>query len=193
FAQVKARHVGHLDHCGARGGPELLASQAFVDGPFDLFDAWAAPGHGCSSNPRRQQIARGQALFNATNPSGRSCRGCHNAANNGSNVSGALFDVGASDADKREPGMPLYTLMLTSTGEIKQTTDPGRAAAGTGTWATLNRFKVPSMRGVAARAPYFHNGVAKTLLDVVRHYEEKLGFVFTPEEEEDMVAFLNAL
>jgi len=193
FAQLIAHRAGRLDKCGGRGGPELLASQPFVDAPFDLFDAWAAPSHGCGSSPHRRQIARGQALFNATNPGGGSCRGCHNAANNGSNVNGTLFDIGASDADKREPGMPLYTLLRTSTGEIKQTTDPGRAAAGTGTWATLNRFKVPSMRGLAARAPYFHNGIAKTLLDVVKHYEEKLGFVYTPQEEEDLVAFLNAL
>ncbi len=201
FAQLTAHGAGRLDRCGGRGGPELLASQAFVNGPFDLFDAWAegaegggrGGGHGCSSNPHRRQIARGQALFNATNANGRSCRGCHNAANNGSNVNGTLFDIGASDADKREPGMPLFTIRNNSTGEIKQTTDPGRGGAGTGTWASVNRFKVPSLRGVAARAPYFHNGVAKTLRDVVVHYEEKLGFVYTPEEEADLVAFMNAL
>jgi cytochrome c peroxidase len=196
FAQLVANGAGRLDACGARGGPQRLAGQAFVNARFDLFDAWggATPGPpGCSVNPFRAQIARGQALFNAANPGGRSCRGCHNAANNGSSVSGALFDIGASDADKREPGMPLYTLVRTSTGEMKQTTDPGRAGAGAGTWDTLNRFKVPSLRGVAARAPYFHNGIAKTLLDVVHHYEQKLGFVFTPQEEADLVAFMNAL
>jgi cytochrome c peroxidase len=196
FAQLAAQGAGRLDACGGRGGPELLAGQTFVNGRFDLFDAWegAPPAQpGCPTNPQRQQIARGQQLFNATNPGGGSCRGCHNAANNGSNVNGTLFDIGASDADKRAAGMPLYTLMRTSTGEIKQTTDPGRAGAGAGTWATLNRFKVPSLRGLAARAPYFHNGIAKTLLDVVRHYEEKLGFVFTPQEEADLVAFMNAL
>ena len=195
FAQLTAHGAGRLDACGGRGGPELLASQLFVNAPFNLFDAWTQnPSvQGCSSNPFRQQIARGQALFNATNPDGRSCRGCHNAANNGSNVNGTLFDIGASDADKREPGMPLYTLTRNATGEIKQTTDPGRAGTGAGTWATLNRFKVPSLRGLAARAPYFHNGIAKSLLDVVRHYEQKLGFIYTPEEEQDLVAFLNAL
>jgi cytochrome c peroxidase len=196
FAQLVARGAGRLDACGGRGGPELLAGQTFVAARFDLFDAWdgATPSlPGCPTNPRRRQIARGQQLFNATNAGGGSCRGCHNAANNGSNVNGTLFDIGASDADKRAPGMPLYTLMRTSTGEMKQTTDPGRAAAGAGAWTTLNRFKVPSLRGLAARAPYFHNGIAKTLLDVVRHYEEKLGFVFTPQEEADLVAFMNAL
>jgi hypothetical protein len=200
FAQLVADGAGRLDQCGARGGPERLSSQAFVNARFDLFDAWGGgpapvPGvpPGCGVDPHRAQIGRGQKLFNATNAGGGSCRGCHNAANNGSNVNGTLFDIGASDADKRASGMPLYTLVRTSTGEIRQTTDPGRAAAGSGTWSTLNRFKVPSLRGVAARAPYFHNGIAKTLLDVVHHYEEKLGFVFTPEEEQDLVAFMNAL
>lgn len=199
FAQLVAHGGGRLDKCGGRGGPQLLAGQAFVNGPFDLFDAWSqdsAEQNGCPTNPHRRQIARGQAIFNSTNANGRSCRGCHNAANNGSNVTGTLFDIGASDSDKREPGMPLYTLQrlpLTDPPEIKLTTDPGRAGAGSGTWASINRFKVPSMRGIAARAPYFHNGIAKTLLDVVRHYEQKLGFIYTPEEEADLVAFLNAL
>jgi hypothetical protein len=200
FAQLVAHGAGRLDQCGARGGPERLSSQAFVNARFDLFDAWGGspagvPGvpPGCGVDPHRARIGRGQRLFNDTNAGGGSCRGCHNAANNGSNVNGTLFDIGASDADKRAPGMPLYTLIRTSTGEIRQTTDPGRAGAGAGTWATLNRFKVPSLRGVAARAPYFHNGIAKTLLDVVHHYEEKLGFVFTAEEEQDLVAFMNAL
>jgi hypothetical protein len=197
FAQITAHGAGRLDKCGAKGGPEILSTQAFVNGPFNLFDAWApgasTAGPGCGNNPHRRAIARGQALFNAVNPGGGSCRGCHNAANNGSNVNGTLFDIGASDADVREPGMPLYTIVRTSTGQVKQTTDPGRGAAGAGTWASVNRFKVPSMRGVSARAPYFHNGIAKSLHDVVRHYEVKLGFVFTPQEEADLVAFMEAL
>jgi cytochrome c peroxidase len=46
---------------------------------------------------------------------------------------------------------------------------------------------------LAARAPYFHNAIAATLEDVVRHYENKLGFVFTDQERADLVAFLEAL
>jgi cytochrome c peroxidase len=63
----------------------------------------------------------------------------------------------------------------------------------TGAWADLNRFKTPSLRGLAARAPYFHNGVAEDLRDVVRTYETTLGFDFTSQEEDDLVAFLGAL
>ena len=57
----------------------------------------------------------------------------------------------------------------------------------------MDRFKVPSLRGLSARAPYFHNGIAATLNDVVLHYQQALGFVFTTQEREDLVAFLEAL
>lgn len=56
-----------------------------------------------------------------------------------------------------------------------------------------DRFKTPSLRGVAARPPYFHNGIAATLKDVVVHYEVALGFVFTEAERNDLVAFMEAL
>ena len=107
-------------------------------------------------------------------------------------MGGVLFDVGASAASRRLPGMPLYTVRNKTTLQTIQTTDPGRAGS-TGKWADLNRFKVPSMRGLAARAPYFHNGVAATLLDVIRLYEQVFGFDFSPSEESDLVAFMNAL
>jgi hypothetical protein len=196
FAQQAVWAAGRLDACGGRGGPVNLASQQEVEGRFDLYDAWInlAPGS-CTSkseDKKRAQIARGQELFNNQNPNGRSCSGCHNAANNGSHVRGALFDVGASRAEFRKPGMPLYTLRNRATLVERQTTDPGRAIR-TGRWADVDRFKTPSLRGISARAPYFHNGIAATLRDVVLHYETALGFVFTAEERDALVAFLEAL
>lgn len=196
FAQQYVVGAGLLTACGAKGGPEHLSSQPPVDGRFDLYDAWIGlvPGS-CTTvvaDRKRAQIARGQELFNSPNPGGGSCRGCHNAANNGSNVSGRLFDVGASRAEFREPDMPLYTVRNKATLEVRQTTDPGRALRS-GLWADMDRFKTPSLRGVAARAPYFHNGIAATLEEVVMHYEDALGFVFTPQERADLVAFMQAL
>jgi len=88
--------------------------------------------------------------------------------------------------------MPVYTFRNKTTGEIKAVTDPGRALI-TGRWKDIGRFKGPILRGLAARAPYFHNGTAATLEDVVRHYERRLGFVFTDQERADLVAFLEAL
>lgn len=49
------------------------------------------------------------------------------------------------------------------------------------------------MRALGARAPYFHNGSAGSLAEVVEFYEESLGFDFTDEEEADLVAFMSAL
>jgi cytochrome c peroxidase len=198
FAQQFVFGVGPLNSCGARGGPENLSAQTPINSRFNLFDAWIGliPG-ACSTHSadaKRAQIARGQELFNNPNPGGGSCRGCHNAENNGSNISGngILFDVGASRPEFRKPGMPLYTLRNKTTLAERQTTDPGRAIRS-GRWADIDRFKTPSLRGVVARAPYFHNGIAATLKDVVLHYEAALGFVFMEQERDDLVAFMEAL
>lgn len=196
FAQSHVFGIGDLRACGGRGGPELLSAEQPRSGRFDLFDAWIGlePGT-CGSvaaDRRRARIARGQELFNEPDAAGRSCLSCHDAANNGSNVAGILFDIGVSSAALRAPGMPLYTVRNLTTGETRQTTDPGRAVRS-GRWADLDAFKVPSLRGIAARAPYFHNGSAATLRDVIRHYEVALGFDFSDREEADLVAFLSAL
>lgn len=186
-AQLIVPGVGRLSSGGALGGPEALSLMDKVAGRFDLFDAWA--NHG---NPRRQQIHRGQELFNNQNPGGRRCGACHNSANNGTNTNNTLFDIRTASAEARTPDLPLYTFRNRTTGEERQLTDTGRGNV-TGLWNDLGRFKTPTIRGLAARAPYFHNGIAATLEDVVRHYETHLGFVFTDEERADLVAFLNAL
>lgn len=187
-AQLIVPGAGRLDASGAKGGPLHAAQQPLVQGRFDLYDAWAHSG-----NPHRKQIYRGQEIFNNVNQkSGKSCSGCHNAANNGQNVAGLLFDVGASDVEWARADAAIFTLQRISDGAIVQTTDPGRAVRS---WkfADMNKFKTPNLRGLAARAPYFHNGIAKDLPSVVKFYEQSLGFDFTHQEEKDLAAFLNAL
>jgi cytochrome c peroxidase len=187
-AQLIVPGVGRLDSGGARGGPEALSTMPKVAGRFDLFDAWA-----CHGNPRRAQIARGQELFNnKASLGGRTCNGCHNSANNGANINNLLFDIRTASAEARTPDLPLYTFRNRTTGETVQLTDAGRGNI-TGLWNDLGRFKTPTLRALSARAPYFHNGIASTIEDVVRHYETHLGFVFTDEERADLVAFLKAL
>ena len=186
-AQIIVPGVGRLDSDGARGGPEALAAMSKFAGRFDLFDAWA--NH---ENPKRAQIARGQELFNNTNAGGRSCSGCHNSANNGTNINNTLFDIRAAWPAARTPDLPLYTFRNKFTGEERQLSDAGRGQIS-GAWADLGKFKTPTLRALAARAPYFHNGIAPTLEAVVRHCEIHFGFVFTDEERADLVAFLNAL
>jgi len=157
-------------------------------GRFDLFDAWMN-----SPIEARAKIARGQELFNNPNPrNGRSCNGCHNSANNGTNFNDALLDIGAASAEARTPDLPLYTIRNRATGEERQLTDTGRGNV-TGLWSDLGKFKTPTLRALSARVPYFHNGIAATLDDVIRHYERHLNFVFTDREREDLVAFLRAL
>lgn len=193
FAQQFSFSAGLLTACGAKGGPENLSAQLPVKGPFDLFDAWKGlkPGS-CGSKAadrKRAQIAQGQEVFNTSG-----CGGCHNAANNGSNVDAKLFNIHASEIQHRLAGMPLYTMRNKATGETHDTTDPGRALRS-GKWADMDKFKVPSLRGVVARAPYFHNGIAANLDEVVRHYEMELGFTFDPKtgDREALIAFLEAL
>jgi cytochrome c peroxidase len=184
-AQLNVLGVGRLDSDGARGGPQAMSVMSKVAGRFDLFDAWVG-----DDNPRRAQIARGQEVFN--NGNGGRCSACHNSANNGTNFDNLLFDVRAASLEARTPDLPLFRFQNRVTGETRQLTDAG-AGNITGLWRDLGRFKTPTLRGLAARAPYFHNGIAATLESVVRHYERHLGFVFTDEARADLVAFLNAL
>ena len=89
--------------------------------------------------------------------------------------------------------MPVYVLRRKgSADDFKLVTDPGRALI-TGKWKDVGRFKGPILRALAGRAPYFHNGSAATLLDVVNFYDVRFGLRLTDEERRDLVAFLRTL
>jgi cytochrome c peroxidase len=88
--------------------------------------------------------------------------------------------------------MPVYTLRNKATGELEVTTDPGRALV-TGRWKDVGRFKGPVLRGLAGRAPYFHNGSAKDLETVVAFYDARFSLGLTGQEQADLVAFLRSL
>jgi cytochrome c peroxidase len=194
-AQAVDRSAGDLAADGARGGPHALADVEFLPGlrgPITLFDAWErAQGRW---GPARQAVARGQALFNTRQfyPFRFPCVGCHNVPQVGSNADGAFFDLGVADAGRRTPDLPLYTLRCLTGRQVVRTTDPGRALV-TGRCADIGRFKVPTLRGLAARAPYFHNGAAATLEQVVDFYDERFFIGLTAAEKADLVAFLRAL
>jgi cytochrome c peroxidase len=104
----------------------------------------------------------------------------------------APLNIGLTAVAQRTPDMPLYTLRNLVTGDFTQTTDPGRAMV-TGKWKDIGRFKGPILRGLAARAPYFHNGSAATLLDVVNFYNQRFNIGLTEGQKADLVAFLRAL
>ncbi|HTS65402.1 MAG TPA: hypothetical protein VMH28_25450 [Candidatus Acidoferrales bacterium] len=187
-AQLLSFSAGLLNAGGARGGPQELSQMTATAGRFDLFDAWID-----SPVASRASIARGQELFNSPNPgNGRSCNGCHSSANNGTNFENLLFDIHTAAAEARTPDLPLYTIRNRVTAEERQLTDTGLGNV-TGLWNDLGKFKVPTLRALSARAPYFHNGIAAGLLDVVHHYEQRLNFVFTDQQRQDLLAFLGAL
>jgi cytochrome c peroxidase len=79
-----------------------------------------------------------------------------------------------------------------ATDICKTTTDLGQALID-GSFDHAGKIKGPILRGLASRAPYFHNGSAKTLQDVLSFYEQRFNVVLTPQEESDLIAFLNAL
>jgi RoxA-like, cytochrome c-like len=170
-----------------------------------LFTAWSATTAGSRA---QQSIARGEALFNSrtftisgvaglNDALGLSqfrgtCSTCHNDPNIGNHSTTVPLNIGIADASRRTPDMPLYTLRNDATGQIIQTTDPGRALI-TGKWADVGKFKGPVLRGLAARAPYFHNGSAATLQDVVDFYNTRFAIGLTNGERADLVAFLSSL
>jgi len=88
--------------------------------------------------------------------------------------------------------LPNITVCKTGTAICKTTSDLGQALID-GNFNHVGKIKGPILRGLSARAPYFHNGSAQTLLDVVHFYEKRFGLVLTPQEESDLVAFLSAL
>jgi cytochrome c peroxidase len=189
---------------------------AFNSSAFTLFDAWA----GLTSADRdrytdvRRSMARGQQIFNTrpitlqgvkglngeTFASGvrvpesfeGTCTVCHDSPNVGNHSVKAPLHIGIADASRRTDDLPLYTLAKKTTGETMQTTDPGRAMI-TGKWADIGKFKGPVLRGLAARAPYFHNGSAATLKAVVDFYNERFDMRLDPQEQADLTAFLRAL
>ena len=196
-----------LDPTGARFNPQI----------FDLYSDWGSPLGNGRGNDRRQAIARGEELFNTTkiditgvgglndalnqpNISGF-CGTCHDTPNVGNHSVAGALNIRIADAGKNSPpaldigGLPVFTIWCTSgpvSGKVFEVTDPGRALI-TGKCADIGKLKGPVLRGLAARAPYFHNGSAATLADVVEFYNQRFAIGFTEQQKADLVAFLNSL
>jgi cytochrome c peroxidase len=46
---------------------------------------------------------------------------------------------------------------------------------------------------LAARAPYFHNGAAADLHELVNFYNQRFQMQLSEEQKQDLIAFLNSL
>jgi cytochrome c peroxidase len=120
------------------------------------------------------------------------CTSCHDTPSAGNHSVSLPLNIGLADASRRTPDLPLYTLRNKTTGATIQTTDPGRALV-TGRWADIGKFKGPILRALSARAPYFHNGLAATLDDVIGFYVTRFGVSLTTDERADLLRFLQSL
>jgi cytochrome c peroxidase len=142
------------------------------------------------------------------------CTTCHDSPNVGhhslplpldigvahTDLSGLETDpnVAAGVAELSLPNLPVFQISGCASpfnaGEPVSfyTTDPGKALIS-GQCSDVNRLKGPVLRGLAARAPYFHNGAAATLLQAVNFYNQRFQMNLTQEQKTQLVAFLNAL
>jgi cytochrome c peroxidase len=131
------------------------------------------------------------------------CGLCHNNPNVGNHSTSLPINIGVTMAQPVNnngsvnnvldlANLPVYSLANSSSGATVQVTDPGRAMI-TGNWTDIGKTKGPILRGLAARAPYFHNGSARDLATVVSFYNQRFAIGLTPQQQSDLVAFLEAL
>lgn len=185
---------------------------------FNLYKPWLTQQGGLDGDTEsRKSVARGEELFNTTkiNITGvlglndvldtpvihGFCGTCHDAPNVGDHSVKAPLNIGIADAGAKSPpaldisGLPVFTLRCTQgplAGNTYKVTDPGKALIS-GKCQDIGRLKGPILRGLAARAPYFHNGSAATLLDAVNFYDQRFSIGFTDRQKTDLVNFLNTL
>ncbi len=138
------------------------------------------------------------------------CTTCHDAPNVGSHSLPLVMDTGTTRiaTSETDPGILAGTARLTAsdlpvyqitgckdaTGKAVTytTTDPGKGLF-TGLCADINRVKVPSLRGLAARAPFFHNGSVDNMPQLVNFYNARFQMNLSQAQQTDLVNFLNAL
>jgi cytochrome c peroxidase len=140
------------------------------------------------------------------------CTTCHDTPNVGNHSVALPLDIATSRQAAYEtspaiasalqeltaPDLPVYEIRNcpdpASPGQTVNyyTSDPGKALI-TGQCADVNRGKGPILRGLAARAPYFHNGSAANLDELVNFYNQRFQMNFTAKEKKQLIAFLNSL
>lgn len=195
-------HIGINDALG--GDP---TGAAFNPSAFGLYNSWSHLRY----EPNRRAVARGQALFDTlpiaiTGVGGLNdalgvpvingtCTTCHDSPNVGNHSFSVPLKIGTTDYPPMPAlditGLPIYTVNCAD-GTSLQVTDIGRAMIS-GKCADVGKVKGPVLRGLAGRAPYFHNGAAAQLSDVVDFYDQRFNLNLTTQQKSDLVAFLQTL
>jgi cytochrome c peroxidase len=213
FAELSKFFIGINDPINPPGG-------VFDPNIFDLYKPWQSLRGTGEETQDRLSVARGEEVFNTikiniTGVAGLNddlkmpsisgfCGTCHDTPNVGDHSVKAPLNIGIANAGEANnplppaldiSGLPVFTLTCTAgplAGQTFVVTDPGRALIS-GQCKDIARFKGPILRGLAARAPYFHNGSAATLLDAVNFYDQRFNIGFTDQQKEDLVNFLKTL
>ena len=137
------------------------------------------------------------------------CTTCHDTPNVGDHSVGLPLEIGTSRTANFEtnpviqaavsrlsmPSLPVFQLVCNAgpdSGEVVYTSDPAKALL-TGLCTDIGRGKGMLLRGLAARAPYFHNGSAATLEEVVEFYNTRFQMNLSEQEKRDLVNFLKTL
>jgi hypothetical protein len=220
-AQIMDKVGGNLTGDGATGGAVVLSglpTNIFQpDVTFTQFDAWrGVSGTGVAA--RRASIFRGQQIFNTrkfvvSNVEGivgeipeATCNTCHGQQGDGNDASGQGFsvDIGVGGSSPQFGGpqplkeLPIFKVTCKPSfstqfhGSVVVTNDPGRAIT-TGKCRDIGRFKVPQARALTGHAPYFHDGSAATMTDVVNFYNKRFSIGLSSQDVMDLVHFLNSL
>jgi cytochrome c peroxidase len=198
-------YIGINDSLG--GDP---TGAAFNPVAFTTYSNWANLT-GANATAARQSVARGEALFNTypiaiTDVGGLNdalgqttingtCTTCHDTPNVGNHSFSVPLNIGTTAypavAALDISGLPVYEIECSNGTEVR-VTDPGRAVIS-GKCADIGKVKGPILRGLAGRAPYFHNGAAATLADVIEFYNQRFNLNLTDQQKADLAAFLQTL
>ena len=144
------------------------------------------------------------------NPTKRTCSTCHGMHMTGMDVANGWMDLGTMNLpwaveepqnpwNARKPQMPLFKITCKPEaaphaflGRVIYTQDPGRALI-TGKCHDVGSIVMQQFRGLAARAPYFANGSAGSLRELVDFYDRRFNIGYTDRERDDLINFLSAL
>ena len=144
------------------------------------------------------------------NPVKRTCSTCHGMHMTGMDVANGWMDIGTTNLPwareapqnpwtTEKPELPLFKVTCRADlpphpflGRVIYTQDPGRALIS-GKCNDVGAIVMQQFRGLAARAPYFANGSAGTLRELVDFYDRRYDIGYSEKEKQDLVAFLRAL
>jgi hypothetical protein len=144
------------------------------------------------------------------NPIKRTCSTCHGMHMTGMDTANGWMDVGSTNHPwalepaespwaEKLPELPLFKITCRADlpphpflGRTIYTQDPGRALIS-GKCEDVGAIVIQQFRGLAARAPYFSNGSAATLRELVDFYDRRFNIRFTEQEKTDLVNFLSVL